>query len=167
MLCDSFNIPIVFLVDQPGFLIGISGEKRWAPGRIMNWMNALSLCTVPKIAITMRKNYGQAYLNMGGGRLSDVQASWPMADFGFMDPKFGVNVLHQIKEEDDPEKFAELVEEIEQDSSAWALSDLYEAQVIVDPAETRSFLVNTLNVLGGQNGGVIGEHRLSNWPTSY
>jgi len=167
VLCDSFNIPIVFLVDQPGFLIGISGEKRWAPGRIMNWMNALSLCTVPKIAITMRKNYGQAYLNMGGGRLSDVQASWPMADFGFMDPKFGVNVLHQIKEEDDPEKFAELVEEIEQDSSAWALADLYEAQVILDPAETRSFLVNTLNVLGGQNGGVIGEHRLSNWPTSY
>ena len=71
VLCDSFNIPIVFLVDQPGFLIGIDGEKRGAPGRIMNWMNALSLVSVPRISITLRKNYGQAYLNMGGGRNSD------------------------------------------------------------------------------------------------
>ena len=167
VLCDSFNIPIVFLVDQPGFLIGIDGEKRCAPGRIMNWMNALSLCTVPRIAITMRKNYGQAYLNMGGGRMSDVQACWPMADLGFMDPKLGVNVLHQIKEEDDPERFSELVEEIEQDSSAWALANLYEAQVVLDPAETRSFLTNTLKILRNSKGAPIGEHRLSNWPTSY
>jgi acetyl-CoA carboxylase carboxyltransferase component len=167
VFCDSFNIPLVFMVDQPGFLIGIEGEKRWAPGRIMNWMNALSLCTVPKIAITMRKNYGQAYLNMGGGRMSDVQACWPMADFGFMDPKLGVNVLHQLKEEDDPERFAELVEEIRQDSSAWALAGLYEAQSVLDPAETRSFLINTLGILGVQGQNRVGEHRLSNWPTSY
>lgn len=167
VLCDSFNIPLIFLVDQPGFLIGIEGEKRTAPGRIMNWMNALSLCTVPKIAITMRKNYGQAYLNMGGGRMSDVQACWPMSDFGFMDPKLGVNVLFQVKEEDDPERFAELVAEIEQDSSAWALAGLYEAQAVIAPTETRRFLIDTIGALGGRTGKWMSEHLLSNWPTSY
>jgi len=167
VLCDSFNIPIVFLVDQPGFLIGLEGEKRAAPGRIMNWMNALSLVTVPKIAITLRKNYGQAYLNMGGGRMSDIQACWPMADFGFMDPRVGVNVLHQVQEKDDPGKFSELVTEIEQDSSAWSLASLYESQVVLDPRDTRKFLIETLNILNGKSGFLIGKHLMANWPTSY
>ena len=67
VLCDSFNVPVVFMVDQPGFLIGIEGERRGMPGKVMNWMNALSLVTTPKICVVMRKNYGQAVLNMGGG----------------------------------------------------------------------------------------------------
>ncbi len=167
VLCDSYNIPIVFLVDQPGFLIGIEGEKRWAPGRIMNWMNALSLVSVPRIAITLRKNYGQAYLNMGGGRNSDVTAAWPTADFGFMDPRVGVNVLHGLKREDDPERFDKLLEEISRDSSAFALAALFESHAVIEPGETRRFLIDVLNIhCNGPNGGV-GEHRLANWPTSY
>src|SRR5690606_22557524 len=55
VLCDSFNIPIVYLVDQPGFLIGLEGERRRMPGKIMNWMNAQALVTMPKISIIMRK----------------------------------------------------------------------------------------------------------------
>ncbi|MBN8974967.1 MAG: methylmalonyl-CoA carboxyltransferase [Rhizobiales bacterium] len=165
--CDSFNIPLIFLVDQPGFLIGIDGEKRWAPGRIMNWVSALSQVTVPRIAITMRKNYGQAYLNMGGGRNSDFAAAWPTADFGFMDPQVGVNVLHGLKREDDPERFDRLVAEISNDSSAWALAELFEAQAVIDPRDTRDFLIDSLNVLSAKPEGVIGQHRLANWPTSY
>jgi len=167
VLCDSFNIPLIFLVDQPGFLIGLEGEKRAAPGRIMNWMNAISLVTVPKISITLRKNYGQAYLNMGGGRMSDVQACWPTADFGFMDPRVGINVLHQVKENENPELFSELVAKIEQDSSAWSLAALYESQVVLDPRDTRRFLIETLNILNGKSGFLIGKHLLANWPTSY
>ena len=167
VLCDSFNLPIVFIVDQPGFLIGIEGEKRWAPGRIMNWMNALSQVTVPRLVVTLRKNYGQAYLNMGGGRHSELAAAWPTANFGFMDPRVGVNVLHGLKREDDPERFDQLVEEIAQDSSAFALARLFEAQAIIDPRETRRFLISALNIqCSGPKGG-IGEHHLSNWPTSY
>jgi acetyl-CoA carboxylase carboxyltransferase component len=45
VLCDSFNIPMVMLVDQPGFLVGPEGEQRGATGKAMNWMNALSLMT--------------------------------------------------------------------------------------------------------------------------
>lgn len=167
VLCDSFNIPIIFLVDQPGFLIGIEGEKRWAPGRIMNWMSALSQVTVPRIAITMRKNYGQAYLNMGGGRHADLQAAWPSANFGFMDPRVGVNVLHGLKREDDPERFDSLVAEIANDSSAFALAELFEAQAVIAPNETRSFLTSALDIQCSGPNGSVGEHHLANWPTSF
>ena len=167
VLCDSFNIPLVMLVDQPGFLIGLEGEKQWAPGRIMNWLNALSLATVPKISIVLRKSYGQAYLNMGGGRNSDVVACWPTADLGFMDPAVGVSVLHGIKREDDPERFDRLREELARDTSAWDLAALYEAQNVIDPRETRRFLIDSLRVYGLRAAGKPGEHRLCNWPTSY
>ena len=53
----------------------------------------MSLVTVPKITIIMRKSYGQAYINMGGGRNSDEFVCWPTADLGFMDPAVGANVL--------------------------------------------------------------------------
>src|SRR5512146_92252 len=105
VLCDSFNIPLVFLVDVPGFLIGLEGEQRGMPGKVINWMNALTLVTVPKITIIMRKNYGQAFINMAGGRNADEVACWPMADLGFMDPAVSVNVLHGVRHEDDPERF--------------------------------------------------------------
>ncbi|MCY4292803.1 MAG: hypothetical protein OXC72_13775 [Roseovarius sp.] len=167
VMCDSYNIPLVFMVDQPGFLIGVEGEKLGAPGKIMNWMNALSQCSVTKISITTRKNYGQAYLNMGGGRTSDASACWPTADLGFMDPKVGVNVLFGVREEDDPDRFRELVEEISQDSSAWSLAALYEAHSVIDPRETRRYLIDTLAALDGSDGARVGKHRLSNWPTSF
>jgi len=164
VLCDSFNVPLVFLVDQPGFLIGLEGELRGAPGFIMNWMNAISLVTVPKISVVMRKSYGQAYLNMGGGRNSDEVAVWPMADLGFVDPAVGVSILYKIKRADDPERFDQLAAELARDSSAWELAALYEAQTVLDPRDTRGYLADMLDIHGG-NG--VGRHLLANWPTSF
>ncbi len=167
VLCDSFNIPLVFLVDVPGFLIGVEGELRGMPGKVINWMNALSLVTVPKITIILRKSYGQAYINMAGGRNADEVACWPGADLGFMDPAVSVNVLHGVKKEDDPARFQQLLEEVSRDTSAWALAGLYEAQTVLDPRDTRDYLIRMLEVhrLRLKNG--VGEHRLANWPTSY
>jgi acetyl-CoA carboxylase carboxyltransferase component len=167
VLCDSFNIPLVFLVDVPGFLIGVEGEQRGAPGRVINWMNALTLVTVPKLTIIMRKSYGQAYINMGGGRNADEVACWPTADLGFMDPAVSVNVLYGVKREDDPERFAQLIEEVQRDTSAWTLAELYEAQNVIDPRDTRDYLIRTLDVHRIRLKRGVGEHLLRNWPTSY
>jgi len=167
VLCDSFNIPLVFLTDQPGFLIGLEGELRGAPGFIINWMNALSLVTVPKIAVIMRKSYGQAYLNMGGGRNSDEVAVWPMADLGFVDPAVGVNILHGLKRDDDPARFDVLAAELARDSSAWELAALYEAQTVLDPRDTRAYLAQMLAIHTSQVTNGVGRHLLANWPTSY
>ena len=165
--CDSFNVPLLFLVDQPGFLIGIAGERQAAPGKIINWMNALTLVTVPKISVIVRKDYGQAYLNMGGGRNSDEVILWPTADLGFMDPEVGVSVLYNLKEEDDPERFRKLCAEIQRDTSAWDLAALYEGQMVIDPRDTRKVLIDLLaaHTLRLTNG--IGEHLMRAWPTSY
>jgi acetyl-CoA carboxylase carboxyltransferase component len=167
VLCDSFNVPLVFLVDVPGFLIGVEGEMRGMPGKVINWMNAMSQVTVPKITVILRKSYGQAYINMAGGKGADEVALWPTADLGFMDPAVSVNVLYGVKREDDPARFKELVEEVQRDTSAWALAELYEAQTVIDPRETREYLIRTLDVhrLRLKNG--VGEHLLRNWPTSY
>jgi methylmalonyl-CoA decarboxylase subunit alpha len=167
VLCDSFNIPIVFLVDVPGFLIGVEGELRGMPGKIINWMNAISLVTVPKITIILRKSYGQAYINMGGGRNSDEIACWAMADLGFMDPRVSVNVLYGLKEEDDPERFRQLVAEVDRDTTPWELARLYEAQYVLDPRDTRSWLKRVLDVHRMRLTRGVGRHRLANWPTSY
>jgi acetyl-CoA carboxylase carboxyltransferase component len=167
VLCDSFNVPLVFLVDVPGFLIGVEGEIRGMPGKVINWMNALTLVTVPKITVILRKSYGQAYINMAGGRNADEVVCWPMADLGFMDAAVSVNVLYGVKYEDDPERFAQLKAEVERDTAAWGLAELYEAQDVIDPRDTRRYLVRTLEVhrLRMKNG--IGEHLLRTWPTSY
>ena len=166
VLCDSFNVPLVMLVDTPGFLVGIDGERKGAPGRIINWMNALSLMTVPKVTVIVRKSYGQAYLNMGGGRNSDATAVWPTADLGFMDPELGVNVVFGIDRDDDPEEFDRRVAELARDSEPWDLAELYETQDVIDPRETRDWLVAMLDVHRRRLTGGVGEHLLRAWPTS-
>jgi acetyl-CoA carboxylase carboxyltransferase component len=167
VLCDSFNVPLVFLVDVPGFLIGVEGELRGMPGKVINWMNALTLVTVPKITVIMRKSYGQAFINMAGGRNADEVAVWPTADLGFMDPAVSVNVLYGVRHQDDPERFAKLKAEVERDTSAWGLAELYEAQNVIDPRETRDYLKRTLEVHRMRMKKGVGEHLLRNWPTSY
>lgn len=165
--CDSFNIPLIFFVDQPGFLIGVDGERRGAPGLIMNWLNALQLATVPKFTVIVRKDYGQAYLNMCGGHQSDVVLLWPTADFGFMSPAVGVNVLYNVKEKDDPERFKKLVAEIARDTSAWDLAALYEGHMVIDPKDTRAILIQLLGIFKEKLSEGMGQHLLRNWPTSY
>ena len=167
VLCDSFNVPLIYLVDVPGFLIGVEGEMRGMPGKVINWMNAMSQVTVPKVTVIMRKSYGQAYINMAGGKGADEVALWPTADLGFMDPAVSVNVLHGVKQEDDPERFKQLVAEVQRDTSAWALAELYEAQTVIDPRDTRDYLIRTLEVHRMRMKNGVGEHHLRNWPTSY
>jgi len=105
--------------------------------------------------------------NMGGGRNADEVAAWPTADYGFMDPSVAVNVLFNVRAEDDPQRFKELVEEVQRDSSAWSLAGLYEAQSVIDPRATRDFIVDALDAHFDHRSGGIGEHLLANWPTSY
>jgi len=165
VLCDSFNIPIVMFVDTPGFVIGTDAERKRAPGKIMNWMNALQLVTVPKISIILRKTYGQAYLNMGGGRNSDEVAAWPTAEISFMDPQFGVRVVHG-KAPADPE-FDGLLADMDRDSEVWDAAAVYAIQSVIRPQETRDYLIRTLDVHAMRMSNGVGQHLLRGWPTSY
>jgi acetyl-CoA carboxylase carboxyltransferase component len=167
VMCDSFNIPLVFFVDQPGFLIGIEGERRGAIGRVMNWMNALSLVTVPKLSVIVRKTYGQAVLNMGGGGNADVVLMWPSAEINFMDPGHAVTIVHGVRREDDPARYEALLAEMAKETSAYEMASAYNGHIVVMPEATRTLLAELLDSAGlGLTGGV-GEHLMSTWPTSY
>jgi acetyl-CoA carboxylase carboxyltransferase component len=167
VLCDSFNIPIIILVDTPGFLIGVEGERRKAPGKVINMMSALQMCTVPKFSIVMRKSYGQAYLNMGGTRNTDEMLAWYSADVGFMDPNAGVNVVYGVKREEEPERFESLKAEIQRDSSAYDLAGIFSAVAVIDPRESRRWLARLLEVHQRRPAKGIGRHLLGGWPTTF
>lgn len=167
VLCDSFNIPLVFMVDQPGFLIGVEGERKGAIGRVMNWMNALSLVTVPKISVVMRKSYGQAVLNMGGGGNADEVVCWFSAEVNFMDPRSAVPIVHGVTEADDPERFPQLLAEMTRGTSAYDAAAVNAAQVVIHPAETRATLTRLLEIHALRMSEGVGEHLMRTWPTSY
>ena len=166
VLCDSFNIPIVFMVDQPGFLIGIEGERRGMPGKVMNWMNALSLVTTPKLCVVMRKNYGQAVLNMGGGGNADAVLVWTTAEIGFMAPEFGARIVHGGVAQDDAAIAAQQQEEMAASTSPYAMAAAFNAQQVIDPRDTRAALTRLLEIHRSQRTGGVGEHLMRAWPTS-
>ena len=167
VLCDSFNIPIIMLVDTPGFLVGKEGERRKVTGKIINFMNALTLVTVPKITIIVRKTYGQAYLNMGGGRNSDTIVAWPTAEISFMAPETGVNVVYNVKRKDDPKRFDELFKKMDKDSEPWAAAGIFNINDVIEPAATRDWLITMLEYHCNLKTGGVGQHRMHCWPTSY
>lgn len=165
VMCDSFNIPIVKIVDTPGFMIGLDAEREGAPGKIMNFMNATTLITVPTITVILRKSYGRAYVTMGGGRHSDDICAWPTAEVSFMDPVAATKIVHNKKPGD--EGFEEALAQINQDNDVWGLASVYSVQAVIRPEETRNHLIRMLDVhrLRLTNG--VGEHMMRTWPTSY
>lgn len=164
VLCDSFNIPIILLVDTPGFAIGVEAERRRITGKIVNWMNALQLVSVPKISILLRKSYGQAYLNMGGGRNSDEVAAWPTAEVSFMTPAFAATVVHGLRAGDPG--FDEKVAEMDRENAVWDIASMYGVQHVIQPHDTRDYLIRVLRTHKLRLTGGIGRHLMRQWPTS-
>lgn len=167
VMCDSFNIPIVFMVDQPGFLIGVEGERKGAIGRVMNWMNALSLVTVPKISVVMRKSYGQAVLNMGGGGNADEVVAWYTAEVNFMDPRSAVTIVHGVRPDEEPERYEQLLAEMTKGTTAYDAAAVNAAHTVISPTETRTHLIRLLEIHTLRMSNGVGEHLMHTWPTSY
>ncbi len=165
VLCDSFNLPIVLMADTPGFLVGLQAEERGVAGKIMNNLHALSLASVPKIAIVMRKSYGQAYLNLGGG-VADVMAVWTTGEIGFVDPAVAVSVVHNAPKADAREDYEALRASMIKGSTPYDLTEIFAAHTVIRPNDTRAWLTRMLRVFSRRPDKGIGKHRLANWPTS-
>jgi len=167
VLCDSYNIPVVMLVDQPGFLIGPEGEQRGITGKVMNWMNAMTLFTMPKISVIMRKSYGLAVSSMGAGGNTDEMACWVTAEVSFMKPEFGARVVFGVDPEKDLAKYQEVVKKMSKGISPYDMAGIYTAQDVIDPRDTRDWLIRMLEVHRLRLTGGVGEHLMRNWPTTY
>jgi methylmalonyl-CoA decarboxylase subunit alpha len=170
VLCDSFNIPLVFFHDVPGFFIGREAERRRVAGKIINWMEALAQAPVPRVSVIVRKTYGQAYFNMGGGGYADLLVAWPTAEMSFMDPETGVNVVHGaelagLSAADRAARRKELLARWELDTLPYGAARRHLIDEVIDPADTRQVIVRFLEAARGRK--VVGAHRLANWPTKF
>ncbi len=171
-LCDSFNIPIVWLVDVPGFMVGKRVEHDLMLHQGMRMMQALQLATTPTLTVCIRKAFGLAWQAMNGaGMPTNGLYSWPGAEIGFMDPEVGVNVAYGSKLDriDDPEaREAErlgLVAEVAGATSPYEAAGTMRIDEIIDPADTRPILARDLAMLANRMVPPPASRVLASWPT--
>jgi propionyl-CoA carboxylase beta chain len=150
--CDCFNIPIITLVDVPGFLPGISQEHSGIIRHGAKLLYAFSEATVPKITVVIRKAYGGAYCVMGSKHLrTDLNFAWPTAEIAVMGPEGAVGILYreELLNGDDPaklrrEKTAEYQEKF---ASPWVAAEHGYIDEVIEPSQTRVRLIRGLRLL--------------------
>jgi acetyl-CoA carboxylase carboxyltransferase component len=170
-LCDAFNIPLIFFHDTPGFLVGKEAERKRVGARVMNYMNAFALVSVPKISIIVRKSYGMAFWNMGGsGCGSDFLVAWPTAEMSFVAPEIAANVVYSgkiLESERNPEAWAGLIREMINDASPYGAAGLHHIHDVIDPRKTRDYIRQALGLFQDSRTRGMSEHKLANWPTKF
>ena len=150
--CDCFNIPLVTLVDVPGFMPGVEQEYGGIIRHGAKLLYAYSEATVPKICVLIRKAYGGAYLVMSSKHLrSDVNLAWPSAEIAVMGPEGAVNIIYreEISQAESPEeKRQELIGEYtEKFSSPYIAASRGYIDDVINPAETRHKIIKALEML--------------------
>lgn len=148
-MCNAFNIPLVTLVDVPGFLPGIEQERGGIIRHGAKLLFAYASCTVPKVTLILRKAYGGSYLAMCSREMgADAVFSWPDAQIAVMGAEGAVDLLHRrkIQESDDPTATrAHLLEEYRtQVASAYLSAERGYITDVIEPSESRAALALTL-----------------------
>ncbi len=150
--CDAFNIPIVSLVDVPGFLPGTSQEYGAVITHGAKLLYAYGESTVPKVTVTLRKSYGGSHIVMGCKQLrNDINYAWPTAEIAVMGADGAVEVLYakEIKAEEDPQKQAEAVLAKKEEYNKLFLNPYAAASFgyiddIIEPRNTRYRVIKAL-----------------------
>jgi acetyl-CoA/propionyl-CoA carboxylase carboxyl transferase subunit len=150
--CDAFNIPLVTLVDVPGFLPGASQEYEGIIRHGAKLLYAFAEATVPRMTVITRKAYGGAYLVMNSKHLrADVSFAWPTAEIAVMGAEGAVNIAFrkEIANADDPaQRRTEMIEEYRQKfSTPYAAAERGFIDDVIEPAETRRRLIQALRML--------------------
>ena len=150
--CDSFNIPIVTLVDVPGFLPGTGQEYNAVITHGAKLLYAYGEATVPKITVVLRKAYGGAYIVMGSKHLrADINYAWPSAEIAVMGPSGAVEVVFakEVKASDDPAKTALEKEQEYRDAFANPYNAASYGYIddVIEPRNTRFRIVRALQQL--------------------
>jgi acetyl-CoA carboxylase carboxyltransferase component len=171
VLCDTYNIPLIWMIDTPGFLVGPDAEKRKMPLKVMVWMHALALATIPKISIIVRKAYGMAYLNMCGPQCGpEFIVAWPTADISFMAPEAAVNTVYfrRLQESANPDEEREqLTNILRRDTAPFKAAQKGLIDDVINPADTRKYINSCLDIIHERNGGFLSKKNLQNWPTGF
>ncbi|MBI4287091.1 MAG: acyl-CoA carboxylase subunit beta [Chloroflexi bacterium] len=150
--CDAFNIPIVYFVASPAYLVGSQQEKEGMIYRGASLLYATSEATVPKITLIIGKAFAGAYIAMGSKYLrSDVVYAWPSAEIGLVAAEGTVNVIYrkEIAAAANPEEERKKREEQFRNTymSVYYPASYQHIDNIIDPAQTRPVLIQTLEAL--------------------
>ena len=153
--CDAFNIPILNIVDVPGFLPGTSQEHNGIIRHGAKMLYAYSEATVPKITLITRKAYGGAYLAMCSKELgADVVLAWPTAEIAVMGPQGAANIIFRevISKADDPiamrkQKIDEYTDEF---ATPYKAAERGFVDDVIEPSASRPRLIDAFNMLQGK-----------------
>ena len=158
-LCDTFNIPLVFLQDVPGLMIGTEAERGGILACYERVASALALATVPKIAVVLRKAYGGGHIAMGGRPVNpDLLVAWPTAEMGFMAPDTGIRTVFRrrlaaVEASDGVEARDALAAELEAEwaaeSQPWEAAANIILDDVIDPRETRRVIAEGIDFAWG------------------
>ena len=150
--CDCFNIPLVTLVDVPGFMPGVDQEYGGIIRHGAKLIYAYAEATVPKVSVIIRKAYGGAYIVMSSKHLrSDVNFVWPSAEIAVMGAEGAVNIIYrgEISSAEDPDQTRKelVVDYQEKFTNPYVAANRGYIDDIIDPSETRPRLIRALEML--------------------
>ena len=149
--CDAFNIPIITLVDLPGYLPGIDQEHAGVIRHGAKILYAYSEATVPKITVILRKAYGGGYIAMGSRHLrADFVFAWPLAEIAVMGPEGAANIIFrkEIMEAENPDEMRQqkVKEYKEKFANPYVAASKGYIDSVIAPEETRNILLHALEV---------------------
>jgi len=148
--CDAFNIPLLNLVDVPGFLPGTNQEYGGIIRHGAKMLYAYSEATVPKVTLVLRKAYGGAYLAMCSRDLGANQViAWPTAEIAVMGPAGAANII--FKNESDIK--AKTDEYVKNFATPYQAAKRGFVDMVIEPQETRPILINTFSMLASKRQG--------------
>ena len=150
--CDSFNVPIVTLVDVPGFMPGVAQEHGGIIRHGAKLIYAYCEATVPKLTVILRKAYGGAYIVMSSKHVrSDFNVAWPSAEIAVMGPDGAVNIVYrkEIESAADPEAARQerIAEYREKFANPYQAASYGYIDAVIEPGQTRAVLINALQML--------------------
>ena len=151
-LCDAFDVPLLSLIDTPGYMVGPEAEKTALIRHCARMTVVGSNITVPWIALVVRKGYGMGGLAMAGGSFSNciMTAAWPTGEFGGMAVEGYVKLgfrdqlaaIADVKER--KAKYEEMVARMYDEGKAVNAATFYEFDDVIDPMDTRNRVVEAL-----------------------
>jgi methylmalonyl-CoA decarboxylase subunit alpha len=157
--CDAFNIPIVTLVDLPGYLPGVDQEHAGVIRHGAKLLYSYSEATVPKLTVILRKAYGGGYIAMNSRHLrADFVFAWPTAEVAVMGPEGAANIIFrkEISEAADPEKMRKIKVQEYKDKFANPYVAAAKGYIdsVIEPGETRKVLLHCIEVSGNKDAGM-------------
>jgi len=153
-LCNAYGLPLVFLMDVPGFMVGTKVEQEGIIRHGAKMLHAIANATVPKITVVIRKAYGAGYFVMNGRAFEpDLIVAWPTAEISVMGAEGAVEIVmrRQVQEADDPvAKKAELIEVYRKLIDVYVAAGNDMVDDVIDPRETRPVIIKALEMAQGK-----------------